>query len=288
MAYEGIPLGKETAYQFSYDASLLFAIARGESRADLALDEDALPFSGIDRWTAYELSWLNEKGMPQVAIAEFDFAADSPNLVESKSFKLYLNSFNQSRFSQKDLLNTLTADLSACSGKAVKVSLFALGDEKLNRQNTGSDYRLLDELDVVCSEYDCNADILSLVDGKDVEPTEQNKQGEQLYCSHLFRSLCPVTSQPDWASVYIRVVGKPLQAESLLKYLVAYRNHQGFHEQCVEQICLELKALNAFSEIEVYARFLRRGGLDINPYRCIGNAVAAGKLSVPSCIDVRQ
>lgn len=272
MAFDGIPLGEDTAYQFSYDASLLFPIARNESRKSLVLSG----FNGIDRWTAFELSWLDCSGKPQVAIAEFDFDANSENLVESKSFKLYLNSLNQTRFkSQEQLVTTMREDLSRCSGKPVEINLFALSDVKFTDRKSGDSnkFMLLDELDVCCDIYDRDASLLTVKKEVDV----------QYYASHLFRSLCPVTSQPDWASVFITVNGKMLCEKSLLQYLVSYRNHQGFHEQCVEQIFLDLKALGVFEEISVYARFMRRGGLDINPLR-----TTASLPVIPEIFDARQ
>ena len=252
-----IPLGKSTQYSFEYDPSLLFPIARSAGRDKIGLQQN-IPFSGYDRWTAFELSWLDAQGKPKVAVAEFDFAATAPNIIESKSFKLYLNSFNQTQFADESLLlQCLGEDLSAASGAEVVVRLFAVNDYP--RAAHLSSYHRLDDLEVACSSYQTDANLLA------VESASEKKL--QRYCFDAFRSLCPVTAQPDWASVYIDFHGAKLDNASLLQYLVSYRNHQGFHEQCVEQIFMDLLHMDSTAKISVYARFLRRGGLDINPIR---------------------
>lgn len=251
-----IPLGKPTDYHFNYDADLLFPVPRKDSRDELGFSQ-SLPFVGSDLWTAYELSWLNKHGLPQVAIAEIVFPCEAPNLVESKSFKLYLNSFNQTCFAdQEQVLNTMQQDLSRCAGGSVKVRLYAVDDFAV-RASEG--FICLDQLPVQCDQYEPDAALLQ----KGIEvKTEQ-------FCSHIFRSLCPVTGQPDWASVYIGYTGLSLDKESLLRYLVSYRLHQGFHEQCVEMIYRDIQALIEPSMLTVSARFVRRGGLDINPIRSL-------------------
>lgn len=247
------PLGQETHYTFEYDASVLFAIPRAEARA--ALPQPKVNFQGVDIWTAYELSWLNQQGMPQMAIAEIEFSSQAPNLVESKSLKLYLNSFNQTRLASRDaLIALMEKDLAKASGHEVIVQLYAVNDFPLADENS---FQCLDDLEVSCSQYDIDASLLK------VEQT----QSQQRYCSHVFRSLCPVTGQPDWASVYIELDGLSLLPESLLQYLVSYRQHQGFHEQCVEFIYQHLLEVCQAESLTVSARFLRRGGLDINPIR---------------------
>ena len=257
-----IPLGKATDYQFEYNPKLLFPIARSAGRELIGIDNHSLPFQGFDRWTAFELSWLNEKGKPQQAVAEFDFSAAAPNIVESKSFKLYLNSFNQSQFASiNEVLQVLKSDLSDVSGKAVEVRLFGVNQYPRTHSN-GENLLQLDDLDVSCSEYEVNANLLQLDTEKAAEKIENS-----IFCFDGFRSLCPVTSQPDWATVSIHLSGAQINAESLLQYLVSFRHHQGFHEQCVEQIFYDLTQLGEFEKITVYARFLRRGGLDINPIR---------------------
>ncbi|MCK5881559.1 MAG: NADPH-dependent 7-cyano-7-deazaguanine reductase QueF [Sinobacterium sp.] len=254
-----IPLGKETDYQFSYNPQLLFSIARSAGRDVIGLDSSNLPFKGFDRWTAFELSWLNKNGRPEQAIAEFDFACTAPNIVESKSFKLYLNSFNQSQFSSaSQVLELLQKDLAAASGETVSVVLHDVN--QFSRTAVHSDNVIqLDTVDVCCDVYDVDQRLLAL--------TQSENSAQQLFRFDGFRSLCPVTSQPDWASVYVQVSGNALCSASLLRYLVSYRNHQGFHEQCVEQIFSDLMKLGNFNSLTVYARFLRRGGLDINPIR---------------------
>jgi 7-cyano-7-deazaguanine reductase len=247
-------LGKATEYPSAYNRDLLFPIPRAEGRALLGIGQP-LPFQGIDRWSAYELSWLNPQGLPQVAIAEFDFPCASPNIVESKSLKLYLNSFNQTVFaSVESVQQTMANDLSAVSGSAVTVRLYPVQDF-LCAPVTG--FQCIDDLDVSCSDYLPNPALLQ----------SGNEIHAQQLCSHLFRSLCPVTGQPDWATLYITYTGKKIQPESLLQYIVSFRHHQGFHEQCVEQIYSDLMHYCELETLTVYGRFLRRGGLDINPFR---------------------
>ena len=254
-----IPLGKETDYQFEYNPTLLFPIARKMGRDVIGIEGNNLPFQGFDRWTAFELSWLNPQGRPEQAIAEFDFACTAPNIIESKSFKLYLNSFNQSQFSSLDeVLGLLEKDLSAASGEAVTVKLLEVNSYPRSLINKAA-FIQLDHLAVGCSVYDVDASLLTL--------TEEKTEETDVFSFDGFRSLCPVTSQPDWASVYIHTQGRRLSQAALLQYLVSFRNHQGFHEQCVEQIFNDLNALGHFKQLTVYARFLRRGGLDINPIR---------------------
>ncbi|WP_105255117.1 NADPH-dependent 7-cyano-7-deazaguanine reductase QueF [Pseudoalteromonas sp. T1lg75] len=252
-------LGKTTEYKDSYDASLLYPIARKLNRDDLGIDEQALPFQGEDLWTGYELSWLNGKGKPQVAVAEFVFPCQSPSIIESKSFKLYLNSFNQTRFESMDKVREiLEADLSKAVQTAVKVTLYG-PDDTSQFAATALPGFCIDELDIEIDTFDLDPALLQLATNS--EPVEQT-----LY-SHLLKSNCLITSQPDWASVVIRYKGPQLCHESLLRYLVSFRSHNEFHEQCVERIFSDIMALAKPQELEVYARYTRRGGLDINPYR---------------------
>ncbi|MBS3798604.1 NADPH-dependent 7-cyano-7-deazaguanine reductase QueF [Pseudoalteromonas sp. BDTF-M6] len=252
-------LGKTTEYKDSYDASLLYPIARKLNRDDLGIDEQALPFQGEDLWTGYELSWLNGKGKPQVAVAEFVFPCQSPSIIESKSFKLYLNSFNQTRFESMDKVREiLEADLSKAVQTPVKVTLYG-PDDTSQFAATALPGFCIDELDIEIDTFDLDPALLQLATNS--EPVEQT-----LY-SHLLKSNCLITSQPDWASVVIRYKGPQLCHESLLRYLVSFRSHNEFHEQCVERIFSDIMALAKPQELEVYARYTRRGGLDINPYR---------------------
>jgi 7-cyano-7-deazaguanine reductase len=253
------PLGKPATYKSEYDASLLFPIARQGKRNELGLSSGTLPFFGIDIWNAYEVSWLNLRGKPQIAVVSFTIPADSPNIVESKSFKLYLNSFNQTRLAGADaLLELLRADLSAATGAPVQVALTA--PEDFGKLKMGElDGLLLDRLDIEVDNY--SPDTALLKAARDEAPVEE------VLVSHLLKSNCLVTGQPDWGSVQIRYVGPAIDQEGLLKYLIGYRNHNEFHEQCVERIFMDLLRHCQPQKLAVYARFTRRGGLDINPWR---------------------
>ncbi|MGV3652947.1 MAG: NADPH-dependent 7-cyano-7-deazaguanine reductase QueF [Noviherbaspirillum sp.] len=252
------PLGKPSAYKAEYDPGLLFPIPRQPKRDELGLS-GTLPFFGIDIWNAYELSWLNLRGKPQVAVATVTVPADSPCIIESKSFKLYLNSFNQTRLAGPDsLLELLRADLSAGFGAPVQVSL-ALPETFAGMRMGELDGLLLDRLDIEVDAYLPNAALLKAEAG---EPPV-----EETLISHLLKSNCLVTGQPDWASVQIRYVGAPINQEGLLKYLIGFRGHQEFHEQCVERIFMDILQRCKPQKLAVYARYTRRGGLDINPWR---------------------
>ena len=252
------PLGKPASYQAEYDPSLLFPIARQDKRNDFGIT-GTLPFFGIDIWNAYEVSWLNLRGKPQIAIATVTVPADSPNIVESKSFKLYLNSFNQTRLAGADaLLELLRADLSAGFGAPVQIKLTM--PDAFSTLKTGElEGLLLDRLDIEVTEYTPNASILKA--SHDEPPVEE------MLVSHLLKSNCLVTGQPDWGSVQIHYVGAPIDQESLLKYLIGFRNHNEFHEQCVERIFMDILRQCKPQKLAVYARYTRRGGLDINPWR---------------------
>lgn len=252
------PLGKPAAYKAEYDPSLLFPIARQAKRDELGIS-GTLPFFGIDIWNAYEVSWLNLRGKPQVAIATITVAADSPNIIESKSFKLYLNSFNQTRLAGSDaLLELLRADLSAGFGAPVQVAL-TLADAFVQVQMGELEGLLLDRLDIEVTQYTPDATLLHA----DVRASPV----EETLVSHLLKSNCLVTGQPDWASVQIHYVGAPIDQEGLLKYLISFRDHNEFHEQCVERIFMDVLHQCKPQKLAVYARYTRRGGLDINPWR---------------------
>lgn len=254
------PLGKPSAYKTEYDPTLLFPIARQPKRTELGLAEGrALPFFGVDIWNAYELSWLNLKGKPQIALATFIVPADTPNIVESKSFKLYLNSFNQSRIASAEALQQLLHhDLSEATGGTVQVRLVTEAD--FGQQKMGElDGLLLDRLDIETDTYQPDASLLRAA--HDESPVEES------LVSHLLKSNCLVTGQPDWGSVQVRYVGAPIDQEGLLKYLISFRNHNEFHEQCVERIFTDIQRQCKPVKLAVYARYTRRGGLDINPFR---------------------
>lgn len=254
--WQNLPLGQETTYESRYNPQLLHPIPRHLSRAHLGLSEDALPFFGEDEWWGFELSWLNPKGVPQVAVARFTFPATSPAMVESKSFKLYLNSFNQTEFaSWESVRETLAKDLGAASGGQVAVALFNVEDPVLAVAKPEG--FCLDRLDIETRQYQPNAAILKLDSGE---------CSETLY-SHLLRSNCPVTGQPDWATVCVTYKGRALNHAALLAYIISFREHQDFHEHCVERIFCDLQQLAEFEALTVCARYTRRGGLDINPLR---------------------
>jgi len=257
---EHSPLGKPSAYKTTYDSTLLFPIPRQPKRGEIGLPEGrALPFFGVDIWNAYEVSWLNLKGKPQVALATFIIPADTPNIVESKSFKLYLNSFNQSKIASAEALQQLLHhDLSEATGGTVQARLVTEAD--LGTQKMGElDGLLLDRLDIETDIYEPDPSLLSA--DQDETPVEES------LVSHLLKSNCLVTGQPDWGSVQIRYVGAPIDQEGLLKYLISFRNHNEFHEQCVERIFTDVLRMCKPVKLAVYARYTRRGGLDINPFR---------------------
>lgn len=252
------PLGKASTYQTQYDPSLLFAIPRQDKRDELGLS-GALPFFGVDIWNAYELSWLNMRGKPQVAMAKLVVPADSPNIIESKSFKLYLNSFNQTRLGGTEaLLELLRADLSAGFGAPAHITL-TLPDEFAQVAMGELDGILLDRLDIEVTDYVPDPSLLQAEPGAVAV--------EETLVSHLLKSNCLVTGQPDWASVQIHYVGAPIDQASLLQYLIGFREHNEFHEQCVERIYMDILRQCKPIKLAVYARYTRRGGLDINPWR---------------------
>lgn len=251
------PLGQATIYTANYDDSLLFPIARQPNRDLLGISK-ILPFKGYDIWTAFELSWLNEKGKPIVAIADIIIPCNSPNLVESKSFKLYLNSFNNTHFASTALVQeTLTKDLSKAVGLPVEVVIYPASVQSHSQiENFQGIY--LDDLDISCSQQKVNAELLTTSD--------ERVENCTVY-SHLLKSNCPVTGQPDWGSISINYSGSQINNETLLHYLISFRNHNEFHEQCVERIFMDLTTRCKPEELTVYARYTRRGGLDINPIR---------------------
>ena len=257
-APEHSPLGKNSAYRTDYAPELLFPIPRIGKRDELGLS-GTLPFFGVDLWNAYELSWLNMRGKPQVAVARITVPADSPNIIESKSFKLYLNSFNQTRLGGPEALrDLLQQDLSAATGANVHVVLTM--QEEFGKLQMGElDGVLLDRLDIEVDNYSPQPSVLKA--DFDQLPVEET------LVSHLLKSNCLVTGQPDWGSVQIMYAGPQIDQESLLKYLIGFREHNEFHEQCVERIFVDILRECKPSHLTVYARYTRRGGLDINPWR---------------------
>lgn len=258
MNSEHSPLGKAVAYSDEYSSAPLFPMPRASKRVELGL-ADPLPFHGVDIWNAYELSWLDPRGKPVVALAEFRVPATSPNIIESKSFKLYLNTFAQTRLADADsVAQRLHRDLSAAAGADVAVLVepsarFAL--QQL-RELEGD---CIDAIDVDIDAYDAPQPSYLLADSTTIV--------EETLVSHLLKSNCPVTGQPDWASVQIRYHGPRIDRAGLLRYLVSFRRHSDFHEHCVERLFGDLLARCAPQHLSVYARYTRRGGLDINPFR---------------------
>ncbi|MEO0316626.1 MAG: NADPH-dependent 7-cyano-7-deazaguanine reductase QueF [Pseudomonadota bacterium] len=254
------PLGKASRYEASYQPGLLFPLPRADKRAELGLAHGStLPFFGIDVWNAYEVSWLNMRGKPQVAIATMQVPADSPNIIESKSMKLYFNSFNQSRVASPEaLVELLRADLSNAAGASVQVRL-TLPEDFGKLQMGEFDGLLLDRLDIEVNDYAPDPALLRVDAG--AAPVEET------LVSHLLKSNCLVTGQPDWGTVQIRYAGKPIDQEGLLKYLIGFRTHQEFHEQCVERIFMDMMRQCHPTQLLVSARYTRRGGIDINPWR---------------------
>ena len=255
---EQSPLGKPSAFIDQYDASLLFPISRAGKRQELGI-EAAPPFFGADMWTAFELSWLNLRGKPQVAIAHITVPCESPNIVESKSFKLYINSFSNTRFlDAREVRERIRADVGAAVGSGIGIK--SLGPELFDQEPV---YELsglnLDRLDIECTHFTPAPELL-------FAEFDQTPVDETL-TSNLLKSNCLVTGQPDWASVQITYSGPQIDQEGLLQYLVSFRNHHEFHEQCVERIFIDIWQRCRPLKLSVYARYTRRGGLDINPFR---------------------
>ncbi len=271
-ALSGLTLGKTTDYRDTYDASLLQGVPRSLNRDPLGLKADNLPFHGADIWTLYELSWLNANGLPQVAVGQVELDYASLNLVESKSFKLYLNSFNQTRFASWDeVRSTLQRDLSACAQGAVSVTLYRV--DELEGQPVAHFAGLcIDDQDIAIDNYEFDAALLTDAASDDVV--------EETLVSHLLKSNCLITHQPDRGSVQIQYRGSKIDREKLLRYLVSFRHHNEFHEQCVERIFTDIQRFCQPESLSVYARYTRRGGLDINPWRSNTDFVpATGRLA---------
>jgi 7-cyano-7-deazaguanine reductase len=261
-------LGKASAYIDQYDASLLFPIPRAGKRAEIGIT-GAAPFFGADMWTAFELSWLNLRGKPQVALAHFTIPCESLNIIESKSFKLYLNSFNNTKFADFEAVKScLRADVFEAvwraSGEPIaapaSIGVTLLGPEMFDREPVHElDGLNLDRLDIECTQYTPAPELLTA--------TPDEAPVSEVFVSNLLKSNCLVTGQPDWGSVQISYTGDQIDQGSLLQYLVSYRNHNEFHEQCVERIFMDIWTRCKPLKLAVYARYTRRGGLDINPFR---------------------
>lgn len=260
------PLGSRVEYVSQYQPSLLFIIARKDKRDELGIEGDPI-FRGEDIWNAYEISWLNPNGLPQVAIGEFRVPSSSPNIVESKSLKLYLSSFNQTVFENKSIVEaTIGRDLSYAVDSTVAVNLTST-DSATEHAIKRFKADCIDSADIKIDKYDYDPGLLAL------DNTTLPKSVKETLCSHLLKSNCLITHQPDWASIKIEYEGQKISRNSLLKYLVSFRTHNEFHEQCVERIFLDIMRFCQPIELTVYARYTRRGGLDINPWRsnCVNN-----------------
>jgi 7-cyano-7-deazaguanine reductase len=258
-------LGKPAAYLDRYDASLLFPLSRLPNRTDLGL-HGVPPFFGADIWTAFELSWLTPRGKPQVAIAHVTVPSETANIVESKSFKLYLNSFSNTAFGDVDeVRDRIRADVSEAVWRGAprqsSVGVRILLPYEFDREPVQElDGLSLDRLDIECTDYTPAPELLGAA--------FDQKPVEEVLTTNLLKSNCPVTGQPDWGSVQIRYSGPQIDQGGLLRYLVSYRNHPGFHEHCVERIFMDILRRCKPVKLAVYARYTRRGGLDINPFRC--------------------
>jgi len=256
------PLGQTVAYPQHYNPGLLVGLPRADNRTVLGLGQGSLPFCGADIWNAYELSWLNPLGQPRVGRGRFIFSCDSPNLIESKSLKLYLNSLNQHVFTSRDAVrDCIATDLGAVSGAPVEVMLQSFGG--LQELLEVPDGIRLDDLEVTCDTYHPEAGLLRLADS---DVAVQAPVDEVLY-TDVFRSCCPITGQPDWATLTVCYQGAQIDHEGLLQYLVSYRLHNDYHENCVERIFCDIQRQCRPQSLSVEANFLRRGGLDINPIR---------------------
>lgn len=255
--YHDAPLGKATVYVETYTPDLLFPIPRALARDKIGIELASLPFEGVDFWNGFELSWLNPKGKPEIALVEFSFNCHAPKIVESKSLKLYLNSFTQSQYESLNAVEKIIEkDLSEATEGAVKVKLIPLHSEK-NFKIDKFKGICLDQLDIETDCYQVNAEFL--------QTTPENIE-ESLY-SDLLKSNCLATGQPDWGSLMIHYRGPKIDREGLLKYIISFRKHSGFAEHCIEQIFCEIQTRCKPTHLTVYARYTKRGGLDINPFR---------------------
>ena len=253
-----VPLGKKVGYSDTYDPNLLCPISRKLGRSDWM--KKPIEMHGFDRWTSLELSWLNEQGKPQAGILQWIVPSNSPNLIESKSCKLYLNSFNQTKMSRSEVHMNVTEDFSTCAGTDVQVQIMTIEAFEAQSSLAHGKSICLDDLPISCDTYQVTPSLLKSGQGKDVT--------ESLYTT-LYKSNCLVTNQPDWASVWVHYQGKPIDRESLLRYLISYRMHQGFHEPCVERILYDLHHELGCKQVTVEARYTRRGGIDIHPVRSL-------------------
>lgn len=265
--YHPTELGQTSVYDTHYNPDRLYAMPRAAQRQEIRINRERLPFYGFDCWNHYEVSWLNSKGKPMVACAEIIYGCDTPHLIESKSLKLYFNSFNNTQFDgMEDVKHTVEKDLASRLGGEVFVRFFSFSEKPFSSIQPAFTGECLDHLDITCTVY--------LVEPTFLEVGDETVD-ETLY-SDLLKSNCLVTNQPDWGSVQIAYRGKKINREGLLKYLVSFRNHNEFHEQCIERIFVDILRHCTPSSLTVYGRYTRRGGLDINPYRSTAPVNAQG------------
>lgn len=253
-------LGSKSAYDLIYNPDKLFAIPRKAKRDEININSKVqLPFFGYDLWNHYEVSWLNSKGKPVIAIAKIIYSCCSPNIIESKSMKLYFNSLNNTKFTDAETVQkTIRRDLTAKVGSVVDISIIPIKNFKEGKITKGFTGESIDELDVECFTY--------MVEPSFLQTTEEIVVNKIL-CSDLLKSNCLVTNQPDWGSVQITYTGNKINKEGLLKYLVSFRNYNEFHEQCIERIFIDIMQRCLPLQLTVYGRYTRRGGIDINPMR---------------------
>jgi 7-cyano-7-deazaguanine reductase len=252
-------LGKKSAYDSTYNADKLFIIPRKINREAIGIHSNSLPFCGFDYWNHYEVSWLNEKGKPIVALAEIIYGCDSLNIIESKSMKLYFNSLNNTPFKDVQTVQAIVQnDLETrLNGSSLIVRITPINDLKEEKLLPRLNGLYIDELDIECTIYNTEPAFLKT----------ENEMVEETLCSDLLKSNCLVTNQPDWCSVQIVYKGKKINQEGLLRYIVSFRNDNEFHEQCIEKIFMHIMERCQPSELTVYGRSTRRGGLDINSIR---------------------
>ncbi|WP_119394163.1 NADPH-dependent 7-cyano-7-deazaguanine reductase QueF [Salinibius halmophilus] len=265
MSTKQMPLGQVSQYPEQYDPSLLFPVPRAPKREEIGLSPEQPGFVGQDVWNAWEVSWLLPSGKPVVVIAEIRVPALSPFLIESKSLKLYLNSWNQHVSPDAEVVGkTIATDLSNAAGAEVEVRLVGLNEAQAAFAVQHDDAICIDDLPVEIDQYQPQGNLLAV----------NNDQANETLVSHLLKSNCPVTGQPDWGSLYVRYRGSKIDREALLRYVISFRQHTDFHEQCVERAFADLAAIGQFDSLTVWARYVRRGGLDINPWRSTDKAEA--------------
>ncbi len=251
-------LGKKTEYNPYYNPNKLFSISRKSKRDEIGIPDNNLPFFGFDLWNHYEVSWLNEKGKPVVALGEIIYGCNTRDIIESKSMKLYFNSLNNTNFKDEEAVQAIVKkDIEELVGSTVSVKIIPVNHLNDNKLFAGFQGECLDELDIQCSLYTVEPSLLKI---------EEENVEETLF-SNLLKSNCLVTNQPDWGSVQISYKGKKINREGLLQYIISFRNHNEFHEQCIERIFMDIMKYCKPEELTIYGRYTRRGGLDINPYR---------------------